>query len=29
VANVFTSFAVTRVIIDFLMSKKAITTLSI
>ena len=29
VANVFTAFAVTRVIIDFLMSKKAITTLSI
>ena len=29
VANVFTAFAVTRVIIDFLMSKKTITTLSI
>ena len=29
VANVFTAFAVTRVIIDFLLSKKTITTLSI
>jgi preprotein translocase subunit SecD len=29
VANVFTAFAVTRLIVDFLLSKKTITTLSI